>query len=159
MASTTSRARSFSRSGDCSSNKEFAFRTPNGIFMYAPMRRPLLPRLAIGDIADHEAARAGLSAFREFGLVASCFECSRQHCCRRLAHADRGDDGCEQSKDGKGVESAAEASGGILEPADDRWAGAAAQDADRIDPGDAARQSWPRQKHRRQWKQMGIRGV
>ena len=52
MVSTTSRARSFTRSGDCFSSKAFAFRTPSGIFMYAQMRRPLLPRLVIGDIAD-----------------------------------------------------------------------------------------------------------
>src|SRR5437868_15287814 len=55
MASTTSRARSSTRSGDCSSNKAFAFRTPSAIFMYARMRRPHLPRLPIGDIADREA--------------------------------------------------------------------------------------------------------
>src|SRR5437763_12960182 len=54
MASTTSRARSSTRSGDCSSNKAFAFRTPSAIFMYARMRRPHLPRLPIGDIADRE---------------------------------------------------------------------------------------------------------
>src|SRR6185437_1969693 len=50
--------------------------------------------------------------------------------------------------------SQAKAAGGIFEPADDRGAGAAAQDADRVDPGDAARQGRPRQEHRRQREQM-----
>jgi small-conductance mechanosensitive channel len=40
---------------------------PSGIFMYAPMRRPLLPRLVIGDIADREAVRAVISSFSRFG--------------------------------------------------------------------------------------------
>src|SRR5580700_2685915 len=56
MASTTSRARSYTRSGDCFGSKAFAFRTPSAIFMYAPMRRPVLLRLVIGDIVDREAA-------------------------------------------------------------------------------------------------------
>jgi small-conductance mechanosensitive channel len=55
------------RSGDCFSSKAFAFHTPSGIFMYAPMRRPLLLRLVIGDIADREAVRAVISSFSRFG--------------------------------------------------------------------------------------------
>jgi hypothetical protein len=35
--------------------------------MYAPMRRPLLLRLVIGDIADREAVRAVISSFSGFG--------------------------------------------------------------------------------------------
>src|SRR5689334_2929503 len=77
----------------------------------------------------------------------------------RLAYADGGDDGGEQAKYGERVEPAAKAAGGIFEPADDRGAGAAAQDADRVDPGNAARQGRTRQEHRRQWKQMGVRRV
>jgi hypothetical protein len=68
MASTRSRARrSYTRSGDCFSRKAFAFHTPSGIFMYAPMRRPPLLRLVIGDIADREAVRAVISSFSGFG--------------------------------------------------------------------------------------------
>ena len=55
----------------------------------------------------------------------------------RLAYADGGDDGGEQAKNGEGVEPTAKAAGDIFEPADDRGAGAAAQNADRVDPGDA----------------------
>src|SRR5438132_12078122 len=75
----------------------------------------------------------------------------------RLAYADGGDDGGEQTKYGERVEPAAKAAGGIFEPADYRGAGAAAQDADRVDPGNAARQGRPRQEHRRQWEPMGVR--
>src|SRR5438105_7520681 len=77
----------------------------------------------------------------------------------RLAYADGGDDRGEQAKYGEGVEPAAEAAGGVLEPADDWGAGAAAQDADRVDPGDAARQGRPGQEYRRQREEMSLRRV
>jgi hypothetical protein len=35
--------------------------------MYAPMRRPLLLRLVMGDIADREAVRAVINSFSGFG--------------------------------------------------------------------------------------------
>ena len=44
----------------------------------------------------------------------------------RLAHANSGDDGGEKAKNGERVKPAAETAGGVFEPADDRWAGAAA---------------------------------
>src|SRR5205814_6656796 len=57
------------RFGDCFSSKAFKFHTPSGIFTYAPMRRPRLPRLAIGDFADRETlAAAPPSPTKPFGL-------------------------------------------------------------------------------------------
>src|SRR5690242_1801456 len=69
MASTTSRARCFTRFGDCFSSKAFKFHIPSGIFTYAPMRPPRLPRLAIGDFADPETlAAAPPSPTKPFGI-------------------------------------------------------------------------------------------
>jgi hypothetical protein len=59
--------RSSLRQPHCFSSKAFAFHTPSGIFMYAPMRRPLLLRLVMGDIADREAVRAVINSFSGFG--------------------------------------------------------------------------------------------
>jgi len=91
------------RSGDCFSSKAFAFHTPSGIFMYAPMRRPLLLRLVIGDIAHREAVRAVISSFSRIWLVAGGFERLRHDRYGRLAHADGRDEGGEQAKYGERV--------------------------------------------------------
>ena len=59
---------------------------------------------------------------------------------RRLAYPDCGDDRGQQPKAGQRIEPAGEAPGVVLEPTDDRRRDAAVEDADRVDPGDAARQ-------------------
>ena len=67
------------------------------------MRRPLLLRLVIGDIADREQVRAVISSFSGFGLIAGRFECLWHDRYGRLAHADRRDESGEQAKYGQRV--------------------------------------------------------
>ena len=57
---------------------------------------------------------------------------------RRLAHPDRRDDRGQHPKAGQRIEPAGEIPGVVLEPTDDRRRDAAAEDADRVDPGDGA---------------------
>src|SRR5271169_5073777 len=84
-------------------------------------------------------------------------ECPWHDLYGRLAHADGRDARGEQPKYSECVEPTAKAAGGVFEPADDRGAGAAAQDTDRVDPGDPARQGRPGQEWQRE--QMRLRRV
>ena len=95
------------------------------------VRGALPGRFGGRDVTILESHNGSMSAFsRQSHLRRS--GCEPNGC---LAHAKGSDNrGPPAIKRGR-VEPAAEAAGSIFEPADDRGAGAAAQDADRVDPG------------------------
>src|SRR5580692_4530163 len=81
---------------------------------------------------------------------------SGRQLCGRLPHAENGDDRPSDAENRQEIEATLITAGAILEPPKDRWVNGARENAQGVDPGNPASSRGASEKHRGDWKEMGV---